>query len=149
MSMEVEMRIQAASPSVIDDVERLLEMSSLPTGGLQDQFPAGYVVANDAGMIVGCAGLETHGRVALLRSVAVSAPYRNAGIARALVRDRIAAAKAARLDAVYLLTTTAAEYFSRMGFVPIDRGRVPVAIASSAEFTGICPSSAACLVLVP
>jgi amino-acid N-acetyltransferase len=143
------MRIQAASPSILSDVERLLETASLPIGGLRDQFPAGYVVANDAGTIVGCAGLETHARAALLRSVAVSAQYRNAGIGRALVGDRIAAAKAARLDAVYLLTTTAAEYFSRMGFVPTDRARVPVAIAASAEFAGICPSSAACLVLVP
>jgi arsenate reductase len=142
-------RIRAASTSDLGDVERLLETASLPTGGLRDQFPAGYVVASDAGMIVGCAGLETHARAALLRSVAVSARYQNAGIGRALVADRIAAVKAARLDSVYLLTTTASKYFSRMGFLPIDRARVPLAIASSVEFAGICPSSAACLVLTP
>jgi glutathione gamma-glutamylcysteinyltransferase len=61
-----------------------------------------------------------------------------------LVTDRLVAAS--DLDAVYLLTTTAADYFRRMGFVDELRAAVPEAIRNAPELTSICPSTATLMV---
>lgn len=141
------MRIVAASGSDLGLIRALLDELGLPTGGLADQFPGGYVTAIRDGVVVGCAGLETYGRAGLLRSVAVRRDLQKAGIGGALVADRLAAARALGLDAVYLLTTTAADYFPRLGFAPIARTDVPPALAASPEFASLCPASAAGFVL--
>jgi amino-acid N-acetyltransferase len=126
-------------------VRALLAAAELPLEGLEIAFPAGYAIARRTGVVVGCAGLETYDRDGLLRSVAVSASERGSGIGAALVADRLSAAKNAGLDAVYLLTTTAPDFFRRLGFEPWERRRVPPAVEGSPEFAEICPSSAACL----
>jgi amino-acid N-acetyltransferase len=141
------MRIEAASHGDIDEIEALLMGRGLPTAGLRDQFPAAYAIAIDLGVIVGCAGLETYGDVGLLRSIAVSAHRLSQGIGRALVANRVDTAKVQKLDAVYLLTTTASDYFLELGFVVADRAQVPALLAASPEFASACPASASCLSL--
>ena len=128
-------------------ITALLEELALPTQGIADQFPSAYVVAFQSGRKIGCAGLETYARVGLLRSVAVSPAARGLGVGRALVAERVAAARAKRLDAVYLLTTTAADYFTRLGFTAFDRREAPEALLGSPEFATICPASARGFVL--
>jgi amino-acid N-acetyltransferase len=141
------MRIEAAADRILAEVEALLMGCGRPTTGVRDQFPAAYVVAIDLGVVVGCAALESYDGVGLLRSCAVSADRRSQGIGRALVANRIDAAKTQKLDAVYLLTTTANDYFVRLGFAPTDRFQVPAPIAACPEFASACPSSASCLSL--
>jgi N-acetylglutamate synthase-like GNAT family acetyltransferase len=142
------MPIEAASDRMLREVEELLFLLSLPTAGLRDQFPAAYVVAKEFD-VVGCAGLETYGEVGLLRSVAVSPTFQNRGMGARLVEDRLTAAKMKRLEAVYLLTTSAAGFFARLGFVPADRTKVPAALAASLEFSTVCPAAATCLRFAP
>ncbi len=88
-----------------------------------------------------------YGAFGLLRSVAVVPALRGGGVGRALVADRLAAARAMGLAAVYLLTTTAADYFRRLGFAPAPREEAPHNLAASPEFSGACPTSAKCMVL--
>jgi amino-acid N-acetyltransferase len=121
----------------------LLAASALPTEGVGDQFLSGYVVARHRDRLVGVAGLERYGTSGLLRSVAVDPSQRGSGLGIALTADRLVAAR--HLDAVYLLTTTAADFYRRFGFVAFPRAEVPAAIAGSPELSTICPSSAACL----
>lgn len=137
------MSIEPARIEDRNEVEALLLASSLPIDGLDDAFPEGYVVVRSAEGIDGVAGLERHGDFGLLRSVAVRAEARRAGLGQALVADRLVAAN--DLDAVYLLTTTAADYFRRMGFVEQLRASAPEAIRCTRELTSICPSSATLL----
>src|SRR5277367_2674696 len=99
------MRIIPASVRDLGPIAALLDDLDLPTAGIADQFPHAYVTAVQGDAILGCAGLETHGRFGLLRSVAVRPEVQKEGIGRALVADRLAMAKALGLDAVYLLTT--------------------------------------------
>jgi amino-acid N-acetyltransferase len=141
------MRIEPASHGQVDEIAALLSGHALPTAGLSDQFPVGYAVATELSVIVGCAGLETYGNVGLLRSLAVSKHHQSSGIGRALVANRVDAAKVKRLDALYLLTTTARDYFLRLGFAPADRAQVPARVATSPEFASACPASASCLSL--
>jgi thioredoxin reductase len=88
------------------------------------------------------AGAEVHGDVALLRSVAVAPGLQHQGIGRSLVGTLIDQARRRQIRQVFLLTTTAAAYFPRFGFTPVDRLQVPPALKASAEFQGACPSSA-------
>jgi len=130
------------------DLEALLASAGLPIDGVEDQFPAAYVVARREGHIVGVAALEVHGAHGLLRSVAVDASERGTGLGIALTAERLATARHAGLDAVYLLTDTAADFYRRFGFGAIPRAEVPPAIAASREFsTSMCPTSASCMIL--
>lgn len=127
-------------------VEALLAASNLPADGLSHAWPDGYVVAEGADGICGVAGVERYEGSGLLRSVAVRPALRGSGLGDALVRDRLAWAAAQRLAAVYLLTTTAAAWFPRYGFVPVSRDDVPAPVLASVEFASACPASAAVLV---
>jgi arsenate reductase len=137
----------ALAPAQPDDLAAVRDLAArceLPVEGLADQFPAGYVVARRDGAVVGAAGLEVHGADGVLRSVVVAPSERGGGLGVALTADRIVAARARGLDAVYLLTTTAADFYDRFGFRPFPRAEVPEAVARCPEFASICPSTAAC-----
>jgi amino-acid N-acetyltransferase len=147
MARRNDVQVTAAAGNDFANIERLLGSLGLPTAGLSDQFPDAYAVVVRDGAVVGCAGLESYGRVGLLRSVAVASPARNKGIGRALVERQLEAARALGLEAVYLLTTTARDYFSRLGFKDANREAAPPALSACPEFASACPASASCLVL--
>lgn len=134
-----------AQPSDLDAVLALLEGARLPIAGVTDAFPSAYSVLSDDGAIVGVAGLETYGPFGLLRSVVVSSTRRGCGCGRELVEDRLQAAQSQGLDAVYMLTTTAADYFRRFGFVDTPRDQAPQVLKAAPEFVSVCPSSAVCM----
>jgi GNAT superfamily N-acetyltransferase len=87
-------------------------------------------------------GYGGYGESGLLRSVAVAPEWRGSGIGRTLVDRVLDEGRAAGIREVYLLTTTAEQYFPRLGFQCVDRDCVPAAVRASAEFTGACPDSA-------
>jgi amino-acid N-acetyltransferase len=46
------------------------------------------------------------------------------------------------IEELFLLTTTAEDYFPRFGFTRTTRSAVPPAVKASAEFRGACPDTA-------
>lgn len=142
-------QIHAAEAQDLTAVEALLVSASLPLNGLTDQFPAAYVVARAADVVIGAAGLERYESYALLRSVTVSRDFRNQGVASALVENRMTEARKLGVTRVFLLTTTAADYFRRHGFEPTPREDAPLPLAESPEFDRACPASATCLARTP
>lgn len=133
--------IRSANASDWPAIRALLEANALPLDGAQDHL-AGFVLAEEGGRIVGCAGLERHGEDALLRSCAVDARFRGSGLGRALTESTIGAARKNGVRHLALLTTTAADYFSRFGFVRIARDEMPESLKASAEFRHACPAGA-------
>lgn len=130
-------------------VNALLTAAALPLDGVHDALPC-FVVAEDAGQIVGVAGIEASGVTgehALLRSVAVAPTWRNRGLGRELVTRAIADAEARGAKALYLLTTTADRYFPSFGFTSTTRDAVPDDVKATAEFQGACPASATVMAL--
>ncbi len=123
-------------------VERLLRDNKLPTEGAREHL-ATYLLAVGNGEVVGCAGAEVYGDIALLRSVAVAPGLQRQGIGELLVTRLIEEATRRQMRRLYLLTVTAPEYFARHGFKrgPIDQA--PAALKASAEFQGACPACAA------
>jgi len=122
-------------------VAALLARNKLPRDGAQAHL-ADFFVALSNGEIVGVAGAELRGKVALLRSVSIDPTQQRRGLGNALVRRVLVDTAARGVHDVYLLTTTAADYFPRLGFAPARRETVPEALLASAEFQGACPCSA-------
>jgi amino-acid N-acetyltransferase len=124
-----------------DVVAALLEREHLPLDGLREHFEHA-LVARTGNRIIGCAALEMYEGGALLRSVAVDAEYRKAGVGSELTHQAIQLATRHLAPAIYLLTTTAERFFRKFGFEIVDRAEVPVTVHASVEFTHACPSTA-------
>lgn len=125
-------------------VETLLDANDLPTEDVSSGTTAFFVGYENAEP-VGIGGLERHGEHALLRSVVVEPSVRGEGHGTTLCERLLAHAARRSVTDVYLLTTTAADFFKTLGFDEIDRERAPRAIRATREFTDLCPSSAVCL----
>jgi amino-acid N-acetyltransferase len=130
----------------LDAVRQLLNTSRLPPDGL-DASNCEVWVAEVNGRIVGSAALERYDLDRLLRSVAVEEEARGQSIGRTLVDHAIAVARKSGARAIYLLTTTAEEYFPSFGFRRVAREEVPSTIRASREFRDLCPASAVVMVL--
>ena len=139
--------IRAANANDLGAVETALRDSDLPLDGLRDQFGDGYAVAVSDDRVIGVEGIEIHGNDGLLRSAAVISSWRGKGVGDALTRDRIEWARRRGLRSIYLLTTTAGDYFPRFGFATVDRETAPDAVRRSREFAEACPSTALLMTL--
>ncbi|GGH07875.1 arsenic resistance N-acetyltransferase ArsN2 [Mucilaginibacter phyllosphaerae] len=124
-----------------DDVIELLTAQNLPVSDLPGVLSNFYVATQNA-QIAGVAGLEIYGNYGLLRSVAVHANSRGRGIAAALLDKIEGLAAKKQLNALYLLTETAADYFEQKGYEHIARMDIPDAIKESSEFKQVCPDTA-------
>jgi amino-acid N-acetyltransferase len=133
--------IEPARATDLGGVLDLLQRSKLPTDDLERHLDT-TLVARQNGAVVGSAALELYGTGALLRSVAVDAALRGQGLGHQLTDAALALARDKRVQTVYLLTTTAGDFFPRFGFRPIARADVAPPVQQSVEFTSACPSSA-------
>lgn len=90
---------------------------------------------------MGVVGLDIDGDVALLRSLAVEPAARNRGIGDRLLQEAESLAHANAVRKLYLLTTTAQDYFSIRGYCAVDRATAPAGIQQTPQFRTLCPSS--------
>jgi amino-acid N-acetyltransferase len=125
----------------------LLDRLELPRAGVREHFD-NFLVAEKEGRVLGAVGLEIYDKVGLLRSLAVDPQEQGSGIGALLVESVLSKAKTDRLEAVYLLTTTADRYFPRFGFEVITREQMDSRMSGSEELRGACPQSAICMKLV-
>lgn len=135
-----------ATPEDLNAVLRLLESSDLPTAGVSDHLEH-FVVAFDDQKLIGCAGLEVHGRDGLLRSVTVASDHRSVGLGSSLTNRILEMARERHLRGLSLLTTTAEAYFPQFGFKRVERAELPSSLQASAEFQGACPDTAVAMTL--
>jgi amino-acid N-acetyltransferase len=136
--------LRTATAADAESVHDLLVRNGLPTGDLTTSH-AQFIVACDGERIVGVGAIEPFGNAALLRSVAVKAPYRGTGLGRLIVGELERRARAAALGELILLTLTARDFFERLGYDVQDRSQVPAPVLDSAEFRSLCPASATCM----
>ena len=97
-------------------------------------------------MPVGFGGLELYSGDALLRSIVALPPVRRKGFGSAIVVALEQEAQMHGCRRLWLITTSAAEFFDRHGYVRCDRAAVPSAISATTEFAALCPASADVLV---
>src|SRR5689334_19455682 len=108
-AMADDIRIAPAAVTDMAAVSAFLEANALPTDGLADHVDSLWI-ARRGDEIVGTIALERYGDGALLRSAAVDAAARGAGLGARLTGVAVDAARHAGAPAVYLLTTTAEHY---------------------------------------
>lgn len=133
--------LRAASAVDYEGVLTLLRAADLPTAGVRASLQD-FLVAEEGDRIVGAVGLEIYGAAALLRSAVVDPTHRGSGLGGKLVSRVLDHAARRGVREVYLLTTTAEQYFPRFGFVPVERDAVATDVRASEEFKGACPESA-------
>lgn len=139
------MQIQPAAPRHLEAIRHLLAASDLPDEDLTPSHLEHFFVAHDGNTFVGVVGAELYGDAGLLRSLAVAPAHRRDGVGARLTNAIEQYARRTGVSALYLLTTTAAEYFERHGYQQIERDALPEAIQATEEATRLCPSSAICM----
>lgn len=138
--------IRTAGAIDLVNIQAMVRQANLPHEDISARLMPHFVVARSHdGELLATGGIEVHGNDALLRSVVVNDQARGRGLGRTVVAALESHARAAGISAIYLLTTTAGDYFPRLGYEAVPRGNVPGGIAGSAQFTSLCPVSAACL----
>ena len=136
--------IRPACDSDFSEIAALLKEVGLLTEGLVQGMPDLYVAEID-GAIIGCAALESDESFGLLRSVGILPAAQRGGIGRQLVDAIHARAGDLGLESVYLLTTTAEEYFPRFGYERVERTEIPKLVTNTAEFSTCSAAGAAIL----
>ena len=135
------MEIYVAKSEDFEEIRSLLKLAKLPYEDVENGM-GHFVLVRNQGELIGCIGLQICGEDALLRSLAVNEKERNRGLGKALVNEILEYALRLKLCNIYLLTTTAKDFFVKHGFVETDRKYAPDVIRATSEFASLCPSTA-------
>jgi amino-acid N-acetyltransferase len=134
------MRITPVSQNNLPAAIALLRQHLLPTDDITETTK--FFVFEEDNEVLGTVALEFEGAHGLLRSLSVTDAKRNNGRGGKLVAFIEAYAKKKGVRQLFLLTTTAENFFLKNDYVKIDRVFVPDFIRHSAEFSSVCPASA-------
>ncbi len=118
----------------------LLKQNNLPVSDLDENKDL-YALVEDQN-IIATGGLEFFGDCALLRSVSVKKEEQGRGWGKIINGELEIVAKNKGVNCLYLLTTTAKDFFYKEGYIVVNRDEVPEPIKNSSEFSSVCPSTA-------
>jgi amino-acid N-acetyltransferase len=124
----------------------LLQAQGLPVSDITDEHLEHFFFMSSDGSPTGLVGVEIYGADALLRSLVVGETARTQGAGSALVQHAEDYAASCRVNAMYLLTTTAESFFARRGYRRVARSEAPLTIQSTAEFASLCPANSAFMI---
>ncbi|EKQ6357974.1 arsenate reductase (glutaredoxin) [Pseudomonas aeruginosa] len=122
-----------------------LQEAGLPTDDLTEPGRSFFAYATVSGERVGYGGFECMGRDVLVRSLVVLPHARQRGIGGGVLALLLRRAFDEGGRDAWLLTTTAALFFERAGFKPIERSVAPAAILATRQAASLCPSTAVLL----
>jgi amino-acid N-acetyltransferase len=139
--MPTNLLFETAQEQDIPAIAALLKSYSLPAEDFGPHLKH-FIVVRRNGEVLGCVGLEAEETLGLLRSLAVKREYQNQGIAQDLCSRLEREADALGVHQLFLLTTTADQFFAKRGFEIVNRDDAPAWIRKNGQFTSLCPSSA-------
>lgn len=128
------------------EVEKLLLDAELPVDDLRNSNKVLLFGDDRAQQISAVVGLERYGSNALIRSLAVAPGGRGTGTGQRLVSFAEDQARAMGVKSLFLLTTTADEFFARLGYQVVSRDTAPPDIAGTPQFSELCPASSVFMV---
>jgi amino-acid N-acetyltransferase len=140
MNAHKEYQLIPVKDNLKQKVIALLQESNLPVSDLDEQKELFAVLQNNE--VAGTGGLELFANCGLLRSVSVRKDLQGKGLGKFINRELEKISKQRGIDCIYLLTTTAKDFFSKEGYEVIARDDVPESIKNTTEFSTVCPSSA-------
>ena len=121
-------------------IEALLRANNLPVSDLNNGITFFVEKTNDT--VIATGGIESAGKDAIIRSIAVQDAYKGKGLGSKITRQLLKYARETGMRDVHLLTTTAENYFPRYDFKKIERQSVPVDVKNSSQYKDVCPDSA-------
>lgn len=133
------MNIVPASQNSFSAAIALLKKNNLPTEDLDSGKQLFVVEEGDE--VIATIAVEYDYNNALLRSLSVSEEKRRTGIGAELVRFVEDYVAEQGVQNIFLLTTTASQFFSIRGYQIVDRSNVPDFIKNTKEYSFICASS--------
>jgi amino-acid N-acetyltransferase len=141
-----ERRIRNAVTADWNIVRALLLASDLPVEDLDaeklERFLLATAQADGRECILGVVGLESYGKVGLLRSLVVDAAARGTGCGSYLVNALERKSSAEGISELWLLTIDADGFFASRRYSSVSRDDAPSAIRDTVEFSSLCPDSA-------
>lgn len=130
-------------PARFDEaIGALLAASGLPVADLAAGVPVSMFAMSSPAGVAGVVGVEVLGRQGLLRSLAVAEHARGRGLGRELAGHVERWGVRHGLEELCLLTTTAADFFARLGYERLARESAPAVARRSDQLAGLCPASA-------
>ena len=130
----------AVSETERQEAINLLLQHGLPVSDIDDDKLL-YLLM-DGEKTIGTAGLEIFDDCALLRSVSVIKEEQGKGFGKVINEQIENYVRESGITCLYLLTTTAKDFFDKQGYCVIKREESPESIKQTAEFNSLCPSSA-------
>lgn len=153
MSAESQIRKEDGTPLLVDTpiagsdtgLITALQEAGLPSDDLTEPGRSFFVYSTVTGERVGYGGFERMGRDVLVRSLVVLPNARQRGIGGGIVALLLRRAFDEGGRDAWLLTTTAAPFFERAGFKPVERTSAPASVLATRQAASLCPASAALL----
>lgn len=122
------------------DLKAALTDAQLPTDDIEYRGRTFFKALTSDGRIVGFSGVERCDDDYLLRPVVVLPTHRGQSLGSALVAQTLAGLDQA--SNIFVATTSAAPFFTRIGFSEVQRDSVHAAVLATRQLSFICPSSA-------
>ncbi len=119
-----------------------LKAADLPVDDLDEPNRNFFSYRSLAGTLLGFGGYELYGDVAFLRSIVVLPEGRSKRTGRNLVPLLTYRAARQGARAAWLLTTTAPDFFEKIGFKRRTREEAPAAVLATRQAQSLCPASA-------
>lgn len=128
LALPAGIQFRPATPPDLPGLDALLHAGGLPRRSATARG-GDVIVAALAGELIGAVALQRLDGDGLLGSACVDAAWRGRGVGAQLVEAALTDAALDALDAVYLVTATAAPWFARFGFLEIPPDAIPFAVA--------------------
>lgn len=140
MNTITDYKLVAASGLLKQAALELLEENDLPISDIDDSKSLFAIVYNDK--VVGTGGLEFFDDCALLRSISIRKDFQGQGWGKFVVDELEKICRERNIDLLFLLTTTAKDFFVKQGYEMLNRNDAPLSIKNTSEFSTVCSSSA-------
>jgi amino-acid N-acetyltransferase len=144
--VEVNVSFRPAQPRDKNAIKKFLAKCELPFEDLTTEHLEHFIIIGPRNKLIATVEMEVCGSYGLLRSLAVDEAHRGQNLGVALTQIIEDHARAAHIDEIYLLTTTADQFFVKQGYQVVERTTAPAEIQATEEFKRICPASAVCMV---
>lgn len=135
-------RIAGSDPALLAAIQD----AGLPADDLAEPGRTFFAYRTLAGDLVGYGGYEALGGHALLRSIVVLPESRASALGRNLVALLLRRAFDDGARRAWVLTTSAAPFFEKVGFKTVARDDAPATVLATRQAASLCPSDASLLV---
>ena len=132
--------IVAAEGSDREAIDELLRLSGLPALNGAGAATTFAIVRQGDGSMIGCAGCERRGNVAVLHSVVVTSRAKACGVGTALVMNTLRRLVGAGVQMVALQAVGGQGFFNRFGFLKAPVGNLPPEVRENWRFDDADPT---------